>query len=318
MKRAIIFHSPYKSDEGKFSTSSTKYEALPVIFKSEAGNNELRTLAQEMNLKTVGNVKTNEDQRGSFKISHYIKLDDYVTDKSWGDEKRYQKCLGFIELPRYSDQYDQLPPIANLNRKLTRDQAYEIVNNQNYGVNDVVTIDNEVLVVMDGWSYFHEIKLLGYSIDSFEEQMGAEDRTFEDEVFRCGECGESDWNDTGYEYNYKIYQDCIVGTRCGCYDEAVKNDFSSYVNNSDECIEASIAETLESDGQIEFIQRFVGGMTDPGRLHSFNGESVETGQPDSILKQLTAKEPKGEFLFVHDESGQFQTYFSVYRVLNQQ
>ena|SRR3990167_2843335 len=56
-----------------------------------------------------------------------------------------------------------------------------------------------------------------------------------------------------------------------------------------------------------------GGMTD-GRGGWFRGELTREGEPETVLAELLERNPEGEYVFSHDESGQFQVYFSVWRV----
>lgn len=51
-----------------------------------------------------------------------------------------------------------------------------------------------------------------------------------------------------------------------------------------------------------------------GRGGRYNGEFTREGKPDDILKNLLKENPGKLYLFTHDESGQFQNYFSVWEV----
>ena len=51
-----------------------------------------------------------------------------------------------------------------------------------------------------------------------------------------------------------------------------------------------------------------------GRGGYFNGKSTREGTPKSVLAEYMALKPDSVFLFTHDESGQFQTYFSIWEI----
>jgi hypothetical protein len=167
---------------------------------------------------------------------------------------------------------------------------------------------------MQDWDYYHALPFLGYSIERFQEVLEVAERTFDDEVTSCHECGEYMWNDNGRTYNYRIVDECtLLGMECGCYDEWCKKNWKSKINTPDECVELDFAEELESKGKLVHIARYIGGMTD-GRGGYYAGECCAEGEPKKVLAALLKKNPKAKYVFTHDESGQFQTYFSVWRV----
>jgi hypothetical protein len=91
-----------------------------------------------------------------------------------------------------------------------------------------------------------------------------------------------------------------------------------YINKPNRCIPSEAAEQLVESGKIRFVQRYIGGMTDPGRGGSYGGEHVENGQPKEVVRELLKAKPKGQYICSHDESGQFQVYWSVYEVIPEQ
>lgn len=117
----------------------------------------------------------------------------------------------------------------------------------------------------------------------------------------------------GYSEDYQIVDCEIVCTEC--MGEYIKdNGIDDYVNKPERCIPLSLAEELKKKRKLKFIQRYVGGMTDSWRSHSYGGQSVQIGEPKTILTKLLEANPSKEYVFSHDESGQFQTYFSVWEV----
>lgn len=192
------------------------------------------------------------------------------------------------------------------------------MDSQAYGVCDAVdTLNDDRLVLMEDWSYLHEMRLLGYNTNQFQELCGApkgsDGRTFQDNMQKCDECGVWDDRDNGYNYNHRMTDDGYIGLNCGCYHEHMKDNYLENVNDHKKCIELDVMKELENEGKVEFIERFIGGMTD-GRGGYYAGKSCREGSPEGILEELITKSPKSKFLFSHDESGQFQTYFSVWKV----
>ena len=316
MKRVIKFYNTHNSDGIKFSDCSTEYEILPILVDDTAGIDELLSLLPKLNLSAQCEPVSNEKpQYGwrSLKITNAIQVDTYKS-KRYRETESLPVYLGFITLP---DENGPLPLQESIgNENITTDTVYEICNNQCYGVQDIgQTVDNETILVKSGWNYFHEIPLLGYSLEKFEQVAGIDEHGFYDDTDRCYNCNLFDSRDDGYNYNFREVDGDWLGVNCGCYHEACKNEFLSFVNDSSKCIEKSVANELVESDQIEFVERFIGGMVD-GRGGYYDGESCREGNPESILNDLLKKDSEGEFIFSHDESGQFQTYFSVYKVLN--
>lgn len=316
MKRVIKFHSRYQNDAGKFSDCSTRYEVLPILVEDSAGPKELKAIAKQLGLYNRKKVATGKSDSNNWNktnfLTHSLPLGQYERGGGMYSKEKYEWQLGFITLK----EGGTLEAISKVNQKMTLEQAESIRDEREYGVADTTHIKDEKYLVMESWKYYHQIKLLGYSLEHFEKLLEIDDRTFEDEVDSCSECGESDWRDNGYTYNFRyIESEGSLGLNCGCFDEFCKNNVEHYVNNHKECMELEIAKELEDEGTLEFVERFIGGWTD-GRGGSFGGERTREGTPEGILKDLLKKNPKAKFVFTHDESGQFQTYFSIWKVVD--
>lgn len=303
MKRVIKF----TQENPIFSDCSTKYEIMPILMPDSADCSDLARIANNLDLQ-VSEDFTAE----SLKYSCALYVTHAVCVSQVGSDRK--QWLGFITLPKHSQKY-YLDLKESIGNEMTTEDASNTVNNQHYGVDEYgETVDGGVVLVTSGWNYFHEIPLLGYSLEHFEQLLGVTEHGFYDDTERCQACGKFDSRDNGYRYNFREVDGGYFGVNCGCYHEAGKDAYESYINSSDKAIEGSIAKELESEGTLEHVERFIGGMVD-GRGGYYAGKPTREGKPESILKALLSKEPKARFIFSHDESGQFQTYFSVYRVV---
>jgi hypothetical protein len=320
MKRLIKFWNRYQSDGAKFSTCSTEYELLPVLVDDNAGFEELKALAKEHGIKLgrkkyQGEVKPKDSWRSSLIISHAINTTEIKEAKyKTRDNESYVVHLGFITL----DEKGILKPKKSLNNKITRDDALEIVNLRKYGVSDYgETVDGKMIIVKENWNYFHDMTMLGYPVKNFEKALKAENDGFEDDTDMCSDCGKFDSRDNGYSNNFR-YVDSRgnLGLNCGCFDEFCASDdaIEHYKDSSQECMELSGAKTLQKQGKLKHLERFIGGWVD-GRGGYFGGEYTREGKPDEVLKEYQEKYPNKSFIFTHDESGQFQTYFSIWEVV---
>ena len=314
MKRLIKYYNQFSSDP-EFSNSSTHMEVLPELFLDNVGMPELLILADAYGIE-VSNKKIKVAERCGYqepKITEVIQTTEFNIKKAIyahnSDEKR-AVFFGFIKF----DSEGTLKPVLNGGAKITRDQESNIFNGQEYGILDNGTMqDGESVLIGDHWLIPQYLKVLGYDAEEFYSRF---DTTgFEDDTYRCNECGVYDDRDNGCTYNHRYVDDgCTqLGVHCGCYDEYMQSTdaLSEYLDNADQCIEASVADHHEESGVLKKVQTYIGGMVD-GRGGHIHGESVPEGTPESILKTLKAEHPKRQYLFVHEESGQFQTYFSVY------
>jgi len=232
-----------------------------------------------------------------------------------GDKQEFSTVyIGFVTL----QDKGTLKPTNKIVKRITKDQAQEIINNGEYGISQVgehAQEDKNVLV-KEGWNYYSVMRLLGYHHEQFEEVANVEDYGFEDDTTRCDECGMLDSNDDGYVYNFRHVEDLgMLGTNCGCFDEHCKLNFAdTYANNPKQAIERAAATDLENEGKIERLETFIGGMVD-GRGGYFEGKPTREGTPEAILREYQEKMPEKTFMFIHEESGQFQQYFSIAEIM---
>lgn len=328
MKRLIKYVNRYSSDKATFSTCSTEYTVLDLV-NDDFGYKELRELAKLHGLETVGNCfnpsKDDKTWNRSFKISEAIQLKETkqkINSFNGKIEEELPFYLGFISLPEPGKYDVQLPfsetPDSELPEEINGESfIYQVCNTQDFGVDDICEVNGELYIIMSGWEFYHILPLMGYSLESFYKLAGTEELTFYDEVDFCHECGTRDWRDNGYTYNFRIVDECtLLGLNCGCFDEFCKSTdgLESYKDNPDSAMEPEAVEYHEEQGNLKFLERFVGGMTDSWRHHSYDGKSVAISSPEEALKKYQSEFPDSSFVFCHDESGQFQTYFSIYKV----
>lgn len=322
MKRLIKYWNTFSSDGARFSDCSTKYEILPMIVADEADEVDLIMLADHFNVPLLTSdmtvLKPENKWDRSLSISHALKVDEVKKGRGMYSDEVYQVYLGFITLPKPFTEV--LKPINAIDVPVNEEQVYEIINNQVYGVDQVgETVDGGIVLVKGGWNYYHEIKLLGYSLESFEEAAGITEHGFYDDTSSCNGCNKYDSNDNNYTYNFRYVESTgeLLGVNCGCFDEFCKSEegLSHYQDNADEAMELSTAQEHESNGKLKHLERFIGGMVD-GRGGYWRGYgSTRESTPEKALKEYQEKAPGKSFIFSHDESGQFQTYFSIWEVI---
>jgi hypothetical protein len=318
MLRVIKFWGNY-NDIVQFSNCSTEYEVLPIVFEDTATERELMEVCLSNNIQFKGIAVIERPNLGyhDIKLKAAIELTETKLQNTGvyisGKMEARKVYLGLVTIPKCK----ALPIHEGVDKLVTEDQAYNIINNQECSVAYTADVDGEHLLVMEDWDYFHSIKFLGYSLESFENSAGTNNnRTFSDEVTSCNDCGEYMWESNGHNYNYRIVDDCtLLGIKCGCYEAHALNNIEEYVDDSSKAVELKVAEKLSEQGKLKFVERYISGMVDPGRGGYYAGYgSVSNGQPEEILAALKLKYPKHRYVFSHDESGQFQTYFSVWRV----
>ena len=330
--RLIKYWQQYKRDEFEFSNCSTNYEVLSEVFDPDAvTSSQLREVVSQYGYQVDGNVKTfktkswgddtEKMQLRSCKLSMAVKTTSTVDinkDNQWNKDPEHMPVyFGLIGIP----EIDIMPIIADLTGILSEDVFYELINTGDtdiLSIQDIAEINRDNYLILESWDAFHVMEFLGYQ--SFEVYCKDNnlDSTFYDEVFSCTACNTWDWNDSGYTYNYRIVDCEQLGLNCGCHAEYIKDnalESDDFVNNSDNAIERDNSIDMIEDGKIELLETFIGGMTD-GRGGWFNGESTREGNPSDILKEYQAKMPGFDFIFVHEESGQFQTYFSICKIVN--
>lgn len=316
MKRLIKYHNQFRSDENKFSGCGTKYEVLQILVDDDAGPKELKQLARQLGFKTKGKpsqleVKTNYGGTvRPLQITHSIALNETIQRHN----EKYQVYLGFITL----NESGTLKPSQKI-IKTTKKQQQDILDKQEYSIIDVIDLQGDRNILITSWEHYHHIPLLGYDFKHFQMSiLRTRSETnistvFDDSVFSCGECGAWDYNDDGYTYNYRMTDYDLLGTKCGCYEEHQKNNLNKYINNPDKPLESEVADALESEGSLERLETFIGGMVD-GRGGYFKGQSTREGSPEDVINEYQDKYPDDELVLIHEESGQFQTYFSIARL----
>lgn len=319
MKRVIKYYNKFSHDKADFSTSSTEREILPILVENDADGKTLRAIAKKLGLKVKPStrvIKPENKRYGAIKITHALPLNEQVTKAYFGKTETYQVYLGLVDLESYKFE-GPLELRESVNQPIDYDTAIEIVNHNAYGISDYGEhIDGQDIIVKSGWEFYHIIPLLGYSLESFLEVLEAEDYGFEDDTDRCSECGVLNSRDNGYTYNFRYIESVgNLGLHCGCFADFAKSPeaIEHYTNNARECIELEIAESLEELGKLEHIGRYFGGVTG-GRPGYWKGEVCPIKNPDEVLKEELEKNPDAKIVFSHDESGQFQTYFSAWKV----
>lgn len=314
MKRLIKYYNQYSSDKASFSNTSTEIvEVMPELLPDTADIAELLKLAKKYKIDLVDQLPELNDKRryNELKVSEAVQTTENNIKKGMynNPDEVWPVYLGFIELGNKGT----LKPVLKCGKKITDDQEYELFNNQEYGVMDNGEMHGGGTVLIgDHWLIPQYLTVLGYDAKEFYSRF--EHTGFEDDTFRCDDCGVYDHGDDGYTYNHRILDSCDrVGINCGCYDERLKTIevLEEYVDNANQCVEASVVEHHEASGVLVKVQTYIGGIVD-GRGGCINGEIVDDGDPEKILKTLKAKNPDKQYVFVHEESGQFQTYFSVY------
>lgn len=322
--RLVKFYTLYAGDKLEWSTCSTTFEVLPVLVpESEVSTDKMTALALEYASSFKANlvgapVRPDNSRYDNRHIAIAIATSEASeTRRQFGTDEveRNRVWLGLVRVPRC-----HLPAIASIRPAiLTAEQAWELVSRQECGIETVgETVDGNTILVKQGWEFYQDLRMLGYDHNQFLEITGAEDSGFSDDTSSCHQCGKLDSNDDGYTQNFRVVNECeLLGINCGCYQEWAESPdaLEEYVNDPDNAMELSAAESHEEAGRIKFIDRYIGGMTD-GRGGSWNGERCREGIPRDILAALQAKYPERQYVFSRDESGQFQTYFSVWQVLN--
>jgi len=322
MKRAIKYWNQYESDEANFSTCSTKYEIISGLFPDNAGYAELCEIAAQYGMVEQGTVKTNRKSDG-ITVTHTILLTETkkININTFGNETENRPVyLGFVSLPKSSifsalETLDNDPPQSKeydsaLHELVNSGRGYELgIEETGYhGQN------RKNIIVMAGWHYYHVLPFLGYSLKKMESQAKIEDRYFSDSVTACSGCSEYDDNDDCYKTNFRYIESFgELGLNCGCFTDYALNNIDDYANDSNKAIELEQVKTLQKCRRLKHIERFISGWVD-GRGGYYAGEYCREGEPESVLAELLKANPEKQYVFTHDESGQFQSYFSVWEL----
>lgn len=298
-----------------FSTCSTVRELLPIVAESDLNPNiSDQWLALSARKDYTDEIVRQKPLHSDFQITDYIKLDETKTHK-YRDDETVPVYMAWIEF-----RTGCLPVKRSLDNEIPEDWG-EIINNQDYGVAEYGEhVDGSDCLLIESWDFFHSLAFNGYSCEALYKAMGIDEYSgFSDETISCSHCSKFDRRDNGYSYNHRYIEEVgDLGVNCGCYAEHCKNEYADNANDPEKTIELSTAQELETEGHLEFVERFIGGMLDAGRSGYFNGESCDQGDPKEVMKSYREKEPDTDFIFTHDESGQFQTYFSIWRLTGDQ
>lgn len=328
MKRLIKFWNPI-GNKPEFSHCSTKFEVLPHLVEDKDGPAVLKALAKQLKLRTKGEVITVSDKSVGYRrygthLTHALQLTASVPGVGMYSKEKYNVYIGFVTLPESKILTPSVKPA-----KLTKAQARAIDNDQSFGIAWTGEhVNGDFILVKSGWDFYTDLRLMGYDHEQLLKLIKAEDYGFDDDTDRCSECDKAASSDNGYTYNFRyIESKGMMGIECGCYEEWAKSaeGLEEYAGNSEKAMELDAAKEHADAGRLRFIERFIGGMTDPGRGGYWHGGdsdndydregSVRNGSPDKVLAALKRANPKGVYMFSHDDSGQFQTYFSVWEVI---
>lgn len=183
-------------------------------------------------------------------------------------------------------------------------EAQEILNRQTHHVMDLVQLDGQTTLVISSNDYYDQ------NMKGFETLLKVEQVVYEDDIFCCSGCGEHDYQDDGYLYNGGIIDCEIYGINCGCLVKK-QAELVETLSKQQQPIRSETRDLLGD--RLTHIETFIGGMTD-GRGGYFDGIYTREGQPEKVLEEFQAKHPRTKFIVVHEESGQFQTYWSLYKI----
>lgn len=240
MFRLIRFYGTIATDEkGYFSTCSTDYEVLQLVSDLSAGPDFLSQYAEEKKVAVTGapfKVECRGYGRPAIDVVWAVKLaTGHTKHDHWGKTEEHAVYLGLVNLERWQD--GTLTPVevepfwvkrceSEGGEPVTKDQAYSIVNLQEYGMQEVgELVYGGVTLVKEGWESYHILHLLGYSRQSFLEAMEITEEGFNDDTYRCDGCGKYDSQDNGYTYNHRIVNECErLGVNCGCVEEYAESD----------------------------------------------------------------------------------------------
>ena len=311
MQRLVKFSTCHSRNElPEWSTCRTKFEVLPVVVEdSEATAERLTALAHEYSISLASGPST--EKSDNYDSRRYLTMAARIDQES----NREASYLGFVNVPQCSVLRVHSGPNS---LPLTYDQAMDLVNSQECGISSVGEhVNGDYILVKSGWDFYQALKLLGYDHEQFLKVLKCQDFGFCDDTDSCTQCYKFNSRDDGYNSNFQYIESIgeNLGIDCGCYAEYAESPESlqALENNSDTALELDVAEAHADAGRLKFITRYIGGMVD-GRGGSCNGKFVKEGDPAAILKAFLKRYPNGRYVFSRDESGQFQTYFSVWRV----
>ena len=308
MKRLIKYTESYNYGP-KFSTCGTKYEILHAVLNDEDGLDKLQLYADNNGLTVLDRGTVENNYNRPLVVTDWLRIEDKEI-LVHGKPANLKQYLGLITL----DTSGPLKPVSDCTGQLTLENCQRICMDQEYNISDVGEYQGGgTMLVIEGWGWYHHLPLLGYSMEQLHELMEITDEGFSDDTFRCGECGIYDHGNGGYIYNHRIVNECeLLGVNCGCYDEYIKDNWTDMINTVTP-IECNVA---ESEDALIHVQRWITGMMDPGRGGYYGGQQCDPcDDPKELFEGLVSRFPEDGFVITHDESGQFQTYFSIYAVV---
>jgi len=183
MKRLIKFYNIYQNDNNladgipNFSHCSTKFEVLPYLVEDDAGPKELEALAKKLKLRTKGRIRHNKTNKPGYYLysSHLttaVMLTSKAHDKEMCSKETYQEWIGFITLPKSK----VLKPVTKPGKRITKKQAYDIINFRELGVSGTYDyVNGDFIVVKSGWNFYTDMRLLGYDHEQFLKVIGAKE-----------------------------------------------------------------------------------------------------------------------------------------------
>lgn len=325
MYRAVKFTQAYPSDGNVVSElHAERAQYLDHLSETDSAA-QLKAIATQHGwaFKTHSvKVKSERSQRyggqgGMLRTTRVIELAERGESLFYREPNGAPVYLAWVELP----EIDALPPRVNVSDDVSEDEIENYRQNANdYDIGVGQFGDDEdgnAVIAVSSHAFWHIGPALGYSVAAMCAMYGGtEDSiTFDDQVFYCQGCNTLQEDTDGYNYRFRIVDSEMFGIACGCAADAELEHLDTYVNEPEKQIQPDTAELLVKAGKLEHVARYIGGMVDPGRGGYYDGERVENGQPDDVLAQLLENEPDAEFVLSMDEAGQFQVYWSVYRVV---
>jgi len=307
MKRLIKFYNKYNSDKAQFSNCSTEYEVLPHIVQDDATPSDLRELAKSLNynVKHQKVIKNEPKRWGGIEITEAIFVNETKTKESFNNKETFKVYLGFATIP------DEIEVKESLNNPVSQDMLTDLINSQVCEMYTIAEIDRNSMLVISGWDAFHLFQLAGYTdFDTTLRELDIYNSVFDDSVFSCHDCGEWEYNDNGYVNNFRIVNECsLLGINCGCYEKHCIDNVESFIGDHTSVLDDSAIYSLLESNKIELLETFISGMVDE-RGGYINGKSVSESTPEEAKE----KYKEHDVVFGLDDSGQFQTYFSIYKI----
>ena len=162
---------------------------------------------------------------------------------------------------RFDGRTDTLVPTSEINAKMTKKQAQEVIGYGGMGIYDFgKDVHGRNVLVKEGWEYYHIMRLFGYDLEYFQELIEMEEEGFSDDTFRCCECGQLDSYDNGYATNYRIIDDGMMGINCGCYTDYCYENWEEFIGETAKAMDPDAANKLIAEGTLREIDSYCAGM----------------------------------------------------------